>query len=465
VIVSALLAAAAGICALPEAAAAPDAAAAQVYLDVGDAEMSAGSADTALAAYREAARLDPSSARARQAFLAACAKANPSAVLDEGIRLLDQGDRRGAIALFEELRKGRSDPLAALYEGICRYEMGDDEEARPLFLEAQAAAGTAARGRYFLGLIELRDGSGSDAAALFDQVAATAQGTLADRARLLHSAALRSGRGVIAVLAESGYDSNVNFSPDGRPASADGGGAGGLFLSLRPLGLSGPYLRGNGYYRRQLTAHDRDLGIFGGQAGWRLGRGETYAFADYGYEATLVGAAPYLLAHRLRGGARWQVRRFAFSAVYAARIGSYQTTYSSPYSGVFHTLDPEVSFRFPLGSSVSLGYHAGRDVTDFQYTSVWEQGPRAAAHLVLLPGLRASAEALFIARNYDAAGSGSQDARADRIFYLGGAVEKDFGRFTLRLSSGYRIASSNLPEFTYSRLTATLGASYTLGLF
>lgn len=455
-ILPALLAAAAvGVCALPEPAAAPDPAAARAYLEVGDSEAEAGSADTAMLAYREAARLDPSSARAREAYLAACARRSPSALLAEGIRLMDEGDRQAAIARFELLRSGRTDPAAALYEGIIRYELGDDEAARPLLREALSSVAYATRARYFLGLIELRNGSGDDAAALFEQV--TPGGSLGEAAEVLRAAALRSGRGVISFFAESGYDSNVNFTPEGMPASGDGGGAAGLSFSLRPLGLSGPYLRGTGFYRRQLQAHERDLGAFGGQAGWRLGRGETYAFADYGYEATLLGCAPFLLAHRVRAAGRWQVRRIALSAVYAVRVGDYQTAASAPYSGIFHTLDPEVSWRFPLGSSVSLGYHAGRDATNSPDTSSWEHGPRVAVRLLLLPTLRGSAEASFIARSYD--------AHSDRIFYAGGALEKDLGRFTVRLLAGYRVSSSTLAEFTWSRLIATLGLSYTLGLF
>lgn len=465
-----LAAAAAGVCVLPEPAAAPDPAAAQAYLEVGDAETAAHSTETALLAYQEAARFDPSNARAREAYLSACTRGSPARMLDEGIDRMDQGDRAGAIAIFERLRAGRPDPAAALYEGIIKYEDGDDEAARPLLVEAQAGSASGARARYFLALIELRDGGGDDAAALFAQVVASAQGTLAERAELLRSTALRSGRGVISFLAEGGYDSNVTFAPDGGQATPDGDGAAELFLSLRPLGLSGPYLRGDAFYRGQFQARDRDLGVFGGQLGWRLGRGETYAFGDYGYGVTLLGASPYLLAHRLRAGGRWALGRAALSVAYAARFGSYRTTDSANFSGVLQTVDPGIAFNFGLASSVYLGFHLGRDAANLARTSSWAVGPRAAARFALTPTLRTSAEAGFTSRAFDAAPPTNPpdpplQPQADQSVYFGGALEKDLERFTLRAAAAYQINSSNTAGFSYSRATFTVGASYALGLF
>jgi hypothetical protein len=461
-----LAAAATGLCPLPEPAPARDAEGARVYLEVGDAEVRRGSAETAIVAYREALRLDSANVRVREAYLAACTHRTPAALLGEGIRMMNAGDCDGAIAVFQRLRTGRADAAAGLYEGICRYEQGDDERARPLLIEAQSARAHAARARYFLGLIDLRDGAASDAAELFDQVAASAGGTLGERAEVLRSAALRSGRGVVGIDAESGYDSNVNFTPAGGPASGDGAAAGGIWLLLRPLGLSGPYVRGNAFYRSQMNARDRDLGVFGGHAGWRVGRAETYGFADYGYDHELLGAAPYFHAHRGRVGGRWQVvNRVALSSVYTIRFETYETATSANYSGVSHAVDPELSFRFPAGSSISVGYHGGRDATSFSDTTSWEHGPRAAIRLVVLPTLRVGGEASYTSRGYDAAAVGRTGPRADRIFYAGSTLEKDFARFTLRLQAGYRVASSNDPAHSFSRLVTTLGASYTVGLF
>jgi hypothetical protein len=54
----------------------------------------------------------------------------------------------------------------------------------------------------------------------------------------------------------------------------------------------------------------------------------------------------------------------------------------------------------------------------------------------------------------------------DDFLYAGASVEKDLGeRWTLRISAADRIASSNLPRYSYSRITALLGLTYTVGLF
>jgi tetratricopeptide (TPR) repeat protein len=453
-------------CLLPDAAPVSDRVAAQAYLEAGDAERAAGSAETAAAAYRQAVRLDPSSMRARASFASSCLSAARAAAVRYGRQLMDAGDRRAAIAVFEKLRATGRDPSVALLEGICRYGEGDDDLARPLLEEARREPRLGDSASYFIGLLDLREGDASAAAARFERVAESRQGILAERASVLLGAARRSGRAVLSVFAESGFDSNVNFTPAGMPASEDGGAGGGAGLSVRPLGPSGPYLRASAFYRRQMQVPDRDLGDFGGTAGWRIGRGESYALADYSYGIMLLGGSTYLRAHRPRAGIRWRVGRVALGAVYAARIGRYETVTASRFSGVLHTLDPEVSYRFPLGSAITFAYHVGRDATDFPDTTSSEHGPRLSATAVLGSGWRLSGEASYLLRAYAAAAAGDPEARADRFAYGGAAVEKDVGdRWTLRLSAGDRIATSNLPRYSYSRITALFGVTYSLGLF
>ncbi len=462
--IAALVLAAAGLCSIPEAASEPDPASARVYLEVGDGELAGGSVETALVAYREATRLDPSLERARSAYLSTCLLHHREALLADGRRTMDAGNCRGAIEMFHQLA---GDAEAALYEAVCRYEQGDDEEARPLLAAAMTAPAFENRARYFLGLIELRDRSGNDAAQLFDRVVASGE-PLAERAEVLRSVALHSGRAVVSGSVESGYDSNINLTPDGLPASGDFGGGGTLGLSLRPLGLSGPYLRATAFYRRQLQVTNRDFGAFGGQAGYRLGRGPTYAFADYAYEATLLGGSPLLLAHRLRAAGRWQLHRIALSLLYAVRLGTYQTVGSSAYTGTAQSLTPEISYRLPLGSNVSVGYLVLRDGTSTADTSSWEHGPRAAVRWVLRPTLLLFAEAGLLFRPFDAgtAGTGGTSApRSDVIGFGSGSLEQDLGRFTVRLAGGVRRSASNDAVYAYTRLSATLGVSYTLDLF
>lgn len=448
---------AAGLCELPPPANPADPEAAKAYLDVGDAEK--GSDEAARFAYREAARLDPANARAREAYLASCVRAARDAFLDDGRRRMDRGDCDGAIAIFGQVRKAGPDALASLLEGVCRYEQGDDDDARPLLEEAEASPAQRAQARYFLGLIELRDRSGRRAAELFEDVAATGQGTLAARAATLRTTALRSGRYLVSVSAESGYDSNLDLAPDGAPANGDGTGAGNLWLSLRPTGLSGPYLRGNAYYRRQLQSSAPDFASFSGQGGFRRGRGETYAFADYALEGTFTGGTPWLVAHRLRAGARWQAGRFALSGVYAVRFGSFQT--AQAYSGTLHSLLPDVTLRFPMGSSVSLGYEVARDAARLAETSSWLHGPRATLRLVLRPTLRATAEAGLTLRSFDGPGATATDARSDTIGYGSVSLHQDLERVSLHLTGYARRAASNLAGLSYSRFTVVFGVSYT----
>ncbi len=436
------------------------------YLEVGDAERAAGSLDTAQVAYAEALRLDPSSDRARLAWLAACVEQHGDALLAEGRRLLDEGDRPGALALFERLRSGRSDPAVDLFEGIALYEEGDDERARPLLLEAARSAAWSARAQYFLGLIGLRDGAGAEAASLFERVELAGSGGLVERAAVLRQTALRTGRGVVSVFAESGYDSNVTYAADSQPAPTDGALGAGLFGQLRPLGLSGPYLRASAFLRQQLQVHEGDLGVFGGQAGYRLGRGETYGLFDYGYELTRLGGSNYLSAHRFRAGGRWlPFGRFSVAGVYALRLGSYLTAGSSAYSGVLHSLSPEVSYRFPLGSSMTLGYDVFRDATQLAETSSWEHGPRAGMHLLLRPTLRASVESGVRLRNLDGGPVQGVAAVSSTVYFGSVAAEQDFGRLTVRLLLGARASSSSDAANSWTRMTATLGVSYTAGIF
>ena len=307
-------------------------------------------------------------------------------------------------------------------------------------------------------------------------MAASAQGTLAERAELMRAVALRGGRGVVTVSAEGGYDSNVTYAPDNNPSCtappcgplADGSGAAGIGISLRPLGLSGPYLRGGAFYRKQGQTSSEDLGDFSGQVGWRIGRGENYAFGDYGYEALLLGGSPYLLAHRLRAGGRWRLGRTALSMVYAARFGSWQTTSTSNFSGLLQSADPGVTILFGLASSVYLGAHLARDATNTADTSSWAAGPRAAVRIAITPTFRARGEVDFTSRGFDAAPTtctASCNARDDKSTWFGGAVEKDFERFTVSAAAGYQINSSNTDGYSYRRFTASLGVSYALGLF
>ena len=152
---SLLLVAAADPCAIPQPAPAQDPVAGSAYLEVGESELGH---DSALVAFREALRLDPANARARRGFLLACTP--KEARFDRARALMDEGDQRTAILLFEQVRADEgSSPSASLLEGICLYEVGEDARAKPLLQEAFAQPAIADSARFFLGLIALREGN------------------------------------------------------------------------------------------------------------------------------------------------------------------------------------------------------------------------------------------------------------------------------------------------------------------
>lgn len=159
-------------CAPVAAAGAPDPSAAESYRAVGDAERAAGSRDTAAAAYRAALSRDPADARSRAALALLCADQARDGAFQRGLRRMESGDRRGAVAAFEEARAGGSDRSAALLEGICLYELGEDERARPLLAQAETDPAHRDAARFFLGLVALRAGRSADAAALLEASAA-----------------------------------------------------------------------------------------------------------------------------------------------------------------------------------------------------------------------------------------------------------------------------------------------------
>src|SRR4051812_8422662 len=91
------LVAASSVCTQVEPAAKADPQSAQIYLSVGESEFSAGASDTALVAFREAARLDPANERARAMLEKLCAEVPLEAEadadpFDEGVKLLDDGE-------------------------------------------------------------------------------------------------------------------------------------------------------------------------------------------------------------------------------------------------------------------------------------------------------------------------------------------------------------------------------------
>lgn len=462
------LAAQAGVdpCTLPEPSGRPDPAASEAYRAVGDSERASGARDTAVLAYREALRRDPSNPRALAAFRALCLPAAASDPFQEGLRLMEEGEWSQAAARFAESRAAGPDPSAALLEGICRQELGEDEAAGRLLREAERDPSHRASARFFLGLAALRAGEGARAASLFESAATNPGLQLAasDLARL----ASQEGRLVLSLLGEAGYDSNVDLTPerDSNPSrSGDGIGALTALVLARPFGPSGAFARGDFTYRDQARFNLYDLAGGGGAVGWDTGGWGDFLHLEYGYDYRWLGGAPYLSAHRLLGGGGLAWGRFSLAATYLARFESFLPVASEPYSGLRQQVDAAAAWQLGIASSFSLAVRLGRDDARQSAYSWNEIGPRAELRLRLARDARLVVSAMAIWRDYQARDPSLQVIRSD-VYLDGMAIgEMDLGlRWTLRLSVFARKAFSNVPDFAYTKIAPVLGLAYTFGL-
>ncbi|WP_242392588.1 hypothetical protein [Anaeromyxobacter oryzisoli] len=453
----------------PVASAAPDAAdpgAAAEYRAVGESERRAGNRDTAAAAFRDALARDPADATSRAALAALCAEAKAGSAFDRGVRLMDAGDRRGAVAAFEEARAG-GDRSAALLEGICLYELGEEDRALPLLDEAGKDPDHAEAARFFQGLVALRRGRSDEAAALLQ--ASAADRHLAPLALGLSRLARREGRLVLSVLAETGWDSNVDLTPDGAPGAARAGdGSAGLtaLAHYAPMGDTGPFAQVTAHAREQLTYDALDIAGLGGAAGVQAGRGRQFLLAEYAYEYRELGGAPYLSANALLGEGRLAVGGGASAGLtWLARLESFRAA-DAPYSGLHQLGEADLTLEAGPRALVTLAWRLGLDGARDPALSWWETGPRAALHLAATPRLRLGLELAASQRTYRAVDLALGVVRSDRYLDAAALLEWDLAeRWTLRLSATARKAFSNLPDFAYTKLAPTIGLAYTIGLF
>jgi len=452
-------------CAPLEPSAAVDSATAMEYRSVGDAERAAGRRDSASAAYRAALARDPGDAAARAGLAALCQEQRNSA-FHRGLQLLRGRECAAALPTFEEARL-TGDRAAALLEGICRYQLEDDGRATALLREAETDAGGQDSARFFLGLIALRDGRAEEAAALLDSSAADRR--LAPFAQELSRAARRQGKLVLSFMAESGWDSNVDLTPDGTPASssaADGTAEATAALSFAPLGESGPFARASASWREQLRLDDFDMHAVGASAGWQVGRGRRHALVEYGYDYRDLGGAPYLSAHRLLAEGRVDLAKtWSLGATYTGRLESYLTAAFSDYSGLRHAGEVDVTADLGRQWTVSAAWRGGRDSASSSWLSWWEQGPHLSVRKALAPRMRMGLEAAWTRRTYDTIDPDFKVVRADAYADASALLELDLAeRFTLRLAATAREASSNVLYFRYTKIVPTVGLAYTLGL-
>ncbi|HZZ82900.1 MAG TPA: tetratricopeptide repeat protein [Anaeromyxobacteraceae bacterium] len=439
----------------------PDPASAALYREVGDSEQAAGHREPALAAYRDALRNDPSDTKARAALDRLCRAPAGADPFQEGLRRMQAGQPREAIAQFEQARAGGPDPSAALLEGICWYNLGDDDAAAPLLREAELRPEHREMASYYRGLVALREGSASDAARLFD--VASADPALEHLSAGLARVAHRDGRLVLSIVAESGWDSNVSLAPGGTfgPTSASDGTYGLSATALyRILGPSGPYLRASGFLHDQFQLGTYDLKGVDGAVGWQVGRADRGALAEYDLGYRTFGMNPFLTSHQLLGSGWLGAGGVVWTASWLGRFESYDGGFS-PFSGFLQ--HGELRATFPLGDRAlaGLAYGLGHDSTERSVLDFTEHGPGALLRLGVTPRLRFGLDAALTFREYGAFDPTLSARRADQ--YLDGAVFTEYdlsNHLMARVALTGRKAFSNVDAFDYAKLVPTVGLAW-----
>jgi hypothetical protein len=447
-------------CAPVVPAGATDAAAAAEYRAVADAELSRGDRDTAAVAYRAAASLDPEDAASRGALARLC---DEGPAFAKGVALLDAGDPRRALDAFRATHPaGAPTPAVALLEGICHYDLGEDALAEPLLRLAETSPAQRDAARLHLGLLRLRAGDASEAAAFLD--ASTYGPGLGGVARDLAKYARRDRNLVASFLVESGWDSNVTLGPSAL-AGAQSDGALALVGAVlwRPRGADGPYVRASGEVSEQLSLDVYDFSDLGGAAGWQHRTRWLTVAAEYGLSYQTLGGAPYLTGQRLVASAVASRGRTALGATYAARIDDYAQAYAD-YSGTTHL--GELRLSVPLGRSrLALSYGAARDLARATALSFAEHGPRAELLVALGSRTRAGVEGGARFRAYDAAAAGATVARTDALLDASVFGEVDLSaRLTARLTLQGRSVRSNVDALEYEKLVPFVGFLWAAGL-
>jgi tetratricopeptide (TPR) repeat protein len=448
--------------------AARDAAAAERYLGVADEELAAGSFDTAKLAYREALRHDPDSPRARQGWAALCAEPSGDAARDpfaRALKLLDAGDRRGAIAAFQAVRQQEPSSAAALLQGICHYDLGEDEAAKPLLEEAEADAKLADTARLYLGFVALRGDEPRSAVTYFEWAARASDPRIGVAARDLLRALGPEGRVLLSTYASWAADSNALLAPE--PASIaggphDGSGGAGATVLVRPLGVSGPFARLGLDYRKQFRFDAFDLGAFNAGAGWWLGGTRRHVVLEYGHAVTVLGGSRYSNVNRLQVVTSWARRGISASARYALNRERYHPEYVQSFSGARHEGDLGVGMARG-NAAVEVGYRGAMASAREEPLDYREHGPRAAVTWSATRRLRVGGNVSFALRDYAVMDPTLALQRSDQR--LDGALLGEWlvGRgVRLRATAGVRRTVSNYAPLTSTSFVGSFGLAHTV---
>ena len=456
-------------CAPIEPAPERDAAAAAAFEAVGQEEEAAGWTSTAAVAYVQAVRLDPGRERPTGALGRMCRRARLGGdPLRQAMAKMDRGERREAIALFEEIRADRDDRRAALLEGICLYELGEDKRAWPLLEEARQNPELADTARFFLGLLAYHQGRDREAVELLQPVAISSDPSLRDSAHAVLQLAGREGRLELSLATEGGFDSATEVAPDGT-LRINGGGPGahlGGSLVARPLGVSGPYGRVRGAYREPLSTSVSDFGTLGLGAGWQVGRGRTYWVAEYAFEHDHLAGLPYADTHQVVSAFRVPLHRLSVTGSYTYRREGYARGPNLGYSGPKQLGTAELAYPFASGSQLAIGGAAALSSPADAWLGYGEAGPRGMALLRLSQDLLLSACAQLSWRRYAGPAAPAEPARKDTLMDLSASLEQEIDdHWTFVASFSWQDSNSNLRNLSYDRVLVSMGLSYAAGFF
>jgi hypothetical protein len=460
----ALVLAATDPCAPVEPRPALDPAAAEVYRAVAEDELSRGDSGAAAASYRAALAADPSDERSRAALAALC-EARRADPYRRGLDLMDRGDCRGAATAFREVRDADRLPSAALLEGICRYELGEDRAAEAALRVAEDHPAHREEARFYLGLLALRAGDGASAAGLLE--AARANPALDAAAAELARAARTQGRLVLSLLAEGGWDSNVNLAPTGEPAlspEADGLWALRAGAIWRPLPRRGAYLRASGLLHEPLRLGDYSVRGFDAGAGWRRRAGRGELLAEYTFASRTFGGSPYLTFHRLLATIDRRGERLSLGATLLARAESYASAWSA-FDGTFARGELRAAVLVSPQVRLGLAYGVARQETRDPVLSYVEHGPRAELRAAPRGRWRLGLDLALARRAYDRFDPALETTRQDTYLDGSGWAERSLGGgWSLRLALDARRALSGVEALEYGKVVPSLGLGWVWGL-
>lgn len=429
---------------------------AAAYVEVAEAELAAGARGSAAAAFREALRRDPSSARALAGLAAACEEPGDD-VVARAAALARAGDVDGALDTLAGARRLRSDGAAALLEGALRLRSGSHERARAALERALLDPATVDAARLLLAVVARRAGDGERARAFLERAAASSDRRVGVAAARLLGSSRRDGRAALAAYVGSSWDSNALLAPDlaGMPLedTADAAATAAVTLQIRPFGASGPFATGGAEHRRHRRLAEFDL------AGWFAGGGLRFssprgsAAAEYRRRVLGMGGAAYSSAHAGRIELRlvpW--RRLLLSLSADLEETRYVPEYARGFGGTRAGGELRAAWvgAHAWGAVAWRGaIHAARDPA-FSHV---EHGPAIDAGLAPTRRLRLSVEGVAAIRRSDT-GSARDEVALEAT--LAGEVTIAAG-LAARGALGARRTFAELPELTRRKGVASLG--------